>query len=63
MTARQNISLARVLVTLPITFHHALEAINANTLGIIFLIDNDSKLIGVLTDGEARPSVRRNTEY
>lgn len=54
MTARQKISLDRLLVTLPVTFQHALEAINANTLGIVFLIDIDSKLLGVLTDGDAR---------
>jgi len=54
MTAKNNIPLDSLLVTLPITFHDALEAINANTLGIVFIVDEDRKLIGALTDGDAR---------
>ena len=54
MTVTDNIPLESVLVTLPITFHDALEAINANTLGIVFIVDEDRKLIGALTDGDAR---------
>ena len=54
MTAKNNIPLESLLVTLPITFHDALEAINANTLGIVFIVDEDRKLIGALTDGDAR---------
>jgi perosamine synthetase len=54
MNNSQNIPLERLLVTLPVTFHEALEAINANTLGIIFMVDKERKLIGVLTDGDAR---------
>ena len=54
MTAKNNIPLESLLVTLPITFHDALEAINANTLGIVFIVDTDRKLLGALTDGDAR---------
>ena len=54
MTVAKNIPLESVLVTLPITFHDALQAINTNTLGIVFIVDEDRKLIGALTDGDAR---------
>ena len=54
MTAKNNIPLDSLLVTLPITFHDALESINTNTLGIVFIVDEDRKLIGSLTDGDAR---------
>jgi len=54
MTPKKNIPLDSLLVSLPITFHDALEAINANTLGIIFIVDKDRKLLGALTDGDAR---------
>ena len=54
MNVKKNISLDSLLVQLPITFHDALEAINANALGIIFFLGQDSKLAGVFTDGDAR---------
>lgn len=54
MKTQNNIPLESLLVTLPITFHDALQAINANTLGIVFIVDVDRKLIGALTDGDAR---------
>ena len=54
MTATKKIHLESLLVTLPVTFHDALEAINANTLGTLFIVDEERKLIGVLTDGDAR---------
>ncbi len=54
MTTKNNIPLESLLLTLPATFHDALEAINANTLGIVFFVDDDRKLIGALTDGDAR---------
>jgi perosamine synthetase len=54
MTERRNIPLESLLVSLPVTFRDALEAINANTLGIVFFVDDDHKLIGALTDGDAR---------
>lgn len=57
MSTRNNISLDSVLVTLPITLQHALEVINANTLGIVFVVDSDRKLLGVLTDGDARRNI------
>ncbi len=46
--------LESLLVELPATFHDALEAINANTLGIVFFVDADRKLLGAFTDGDAR---------
>jgi len=54
MKISKNIPLESLLVTLPITFHDALAAINTNTLGILFMVDRDRKLIGALTDGDAR---------
>ncbi len=54
MTTAEKIPLESVLVTLPATFHDALEAIDTNTLGIVFFVDDDRKLLGVLTDGDAR---------
>lgn len=57
MAAASNISLESVLVTLPTTMRKALEIINANTLGIVFLVDADHRLIGSLTDGDARRAI------
>lgn len=54
MTQTRNIPLESLLVTLPVTFHEVLETINANTLGIVFIVDEDRRLIGALTDGDAR---------
>lgn len=54
MTARTKIPLDTLLVTLPASFHDALEAINTNTLGIVFFVQPDRKLLGVFTDGDAR---------
>ena len=54
MVVRKNIPLECLLVTLPVTIHDVLETINRNTLGIVFIVDVDRKLIGALTDGDAR---------
>src|SRR6056297_372558 len=54
MSPRNNIPLESLLVTLPMSFHDVLEAINGNTLGIVFIVDEERKLIGALTDGDAR---------
>ncbi|MFK8029515.1 MAG: aminotransferase class I/II-fold pyridoxal phosphate-dependent enzyme [Gammaproteobacteria bacterium] len=54
MTTANKIPLESLLVTLPATFHDALEAINTNTLGIVFFVDEAQRLIGVFTDGDAR---------
>jgi len=54
MTVNNNIPLESLLVTLPASFYDVLGTIDANTLGIVFIVDNDRKLIGVLTDGDAR---------
>lgn len=54
MTTNNKIPLESLLVTLPATIHDALEAINANTLGIAFFVDKKRTLIGVFTDGDAR---------
>lgn len=62
MTASANIHLESLLVTLPVTFHDALEAINSNTLGIVFIVDEDRTLIGVLTDGDARRDLLSGAE-
>ena len=62
MTVKNNIPLESLLVTLPITFHDALAAINANTLGIVFIVDEERKLIGALTDGDARRDLLAGAE-
>ncbi len=54
MTTATKIPLETLLVSLPVTFHDALEAINTNTLGMVFFVDKDRKLLGTLTDGDAR---------
>jgi perosamine synthetase len=54
MTVHKNIPIENLLVTLPVTFEVALEAININTLGLVFFVDKGRKLIGVFTDGDAR---------
>ena len=54
MTVKNNISRESLLVMLPTSFHVDLEFFNAYTLGIVFMVDDDRKLIGVLTDGDAR---------
>lgn len=54
MISRSNIPVESLLVELPISFHDALEAIDANTLGIVFFVDDDRRLVGALTDGDAR---------
>jgi perosamine synthetase len=57
MTVANNISLEDLLVTIPTRMRGALEAINANTLGIVFLVDTKRKLVGSLTDGDARRAI------
>ncbi len=59
MTTRSNIPLESLLVTLPVTFHDVLQTINANTLGIVFIVNQDRKLVGALTDGDARRDLLR----
>jgi perosamine synthetase len=54
MTIRDKIPLESLLVVLPATFHDVLEAINANTRGVVFFVDIHRKLEGVFTDGDAR---------
>lgn len=54
MSAKKNTSLDALLVELPVSFHDALEAINANAMGIIFFLGVDRKLVGVFTDGDVR---------
>lgn len=49
-----NISLDSALVTLPATMREALQVISANSLGIVFLVDDERRLVGSLTDGDAR---------
>lgn len=62
MTDLNNIPLESLLVTLPATFHDALEAINVNMQGIVFFVDEERKLIGVFTDGDARRALLAGAE-
>lgn len=54
MTVKNLTPLESLLVTLPVTFQDALEAIQANAFGIIFFVNKGRQLIGVFTDGDAR---------
>ncbi len=54
MTVQNKILLDSLLVTLPVTFQAALEAIEINAYGIVFFVNEDRKLVGVFTDGDAR---------
>lgn len=54
MTIKNNISLASLLVTLPVVLEDVLKAIQENAFGIVFFVNNDQQLIGVFTDGDAR---------
>lgn len=49
-----KIELYDLLVTLPATLHDALLAIDKNGFGVVFLVDHERKLKGVLTDGDIR---------
>ncbi len=62
MPTRTHIPLESLLVTLPATFRDVLEVIQANTLGIVFLVDADRRLIGVFTDGDARRALLTGVE-
>ena len=57
MNTINDILLENVLVTLPVTMRDVLATISDNSLGIVFLVDNDSRLIGSLTDGDARRAI------
>ena len=59
MKTRDKIPLDLLLVELPATFHDVLEAINANTLGVVFFVDQERKLVGAFTDGDARRAAAR----
>lgn len=54
MTVQNKTQLESLIVTLPVTFQAALEAIEINAYGIVFFVNKDRKLIGVFTDGDAR---------
>jgi len=41
---------------------NALEYLNRNGLGILFVTDNDFKLLGVITDGDIRRAILRNCD-
>lgn len=62
MKTRDKIPLESLLVALPATFHDVLETINANTLGVVFFVDINRKLVGVFTDGDARRALLEGVE-
>ena len=46
--------LSDVTINLPSTLIQVLEKINQNSLGILFVVDNDFKLVGSISDGDIR---------
>lgn len=45
-----------------VSIKNALEFLNRNGLGILFVTDNNSKLLGVITDGDIRRSLLNNCD-
>lgn len=43
-------------------FHDAIEVLNTNRWGAVFVVDQENKLIGILTDGDARRIFTKNQE-
>lgn len=53
-SATANVSLDDVLLRMPATLRQAMQQISRNALGIVFLVDDDRRLLGSLSDGDAR---------
>ena len=51
---RARVDLAALTVRAEATLFTALRAIDENRMGIVFIIDGDRKVVGVLTDGDVR---------
>jgi arabinose-5-phosphate isomerase len=43
-------------------FHDAIEVLNKNKWGAVFIVDKSNKLLGILTDGDARRVYAKNQE-
>ena len=47
----------KTTIALPSSFKKVLKTINSNKLGIVFVIDNNGRLIGSITDGDIRRAI------
>ena len=45
----------------PATILQAMEKINSNSDGAVFVCDNDERVIGIITDGDIREQILKNT--
>ncbi len=52
-----NTDLNQLLLSDTSTLHQALEQIDRNAQGLVFIVDEDQKLTGVITDGDARRAI------
>ena len=55
----KKITVDDITISLPTTLGKILLCIDANSLGIIFLIDESYKIIGAISDGDARRLILR----
>ena len=47
-------NLSKIIINLPETFTKILKKIDENGLGILFVVNDDLKLIGSISDGDIR---------
>lgn len=45
---------SNLIVSLPASLRHILTCLNENALGLVFMVDENEKLIGVISDGDIR---------
>jgi len=59
----QKNDLSKVTTNLPSTFAKILKKINANGLGILFVVKNNFELIGSISDGDIRRALLKKENY
>lgn len=52
--------ISALLIPVDATIRRALETINQNAQGLVFVVDHDSKLVGIATDGDIRRALLAN---
>jgi hypothetical protein len=57
--ARSDSELASLTISVESTTLAALQAIDANQMGIVFVVDEEGVVLGVLTDGDVRHAIVR----
>ena len=58
----KDVSVDKLLISLPSTFRSVLGAIDGNMLGIVFVVDANRRLVGSITDGDIRRSLLAGAE-